>query len=50
MISQWAKVESQGHQPSFRVTLRGIPLRGSYWAQPAVDWKSSKGLPWCRCL
>jgi len=35
---------------SSQVTLRGVPLRGSYWAQPAVDQKSSKGLHWCRCL
>jgi len=32
-----------------RVTLRSVPLRGSYWAQPAADQKSSKGLPWYRC-
>jgi len=35
---------------SSRSTLRGVPLGRSYWVQPSVDQKSSKGLPWYHCL
>jgi len=37
---------------NFRVqsALRGVPLRGSHWAQPAAVQKSSKGRSWYHCL